>query len=46
MAMTESSFIRLQTVMMDAGELKDYVSHAALANNTLAEEVFLELTAN
>lgn len=45
MAMTESSFIRLQTVMMSAGELKEYASFSALANNALAEEVYGEVTA-
>ncbi len=42
MAMTESSFIRLQTVMMSAGELEEYTSYTAIANNALAEKLYAE----
>lgn len=45
MAMQESAFIRLQTVMMSAGELEEYAPFSALANNTYAEEVYREVFA-
>ncbi|MBP5307876.1 MAG: ABC transporter substrate-binding protein [Clostridia bacterium] len=40
MAMTEDALERLQSVMTSAGELNKKVSLSALADNTLAEEVF------
>ncbi|MDE6219551.1 MAG: ABC transporter substrate-binding protein, partial [Lachnospiraceae bacterium] len=36
---TEDSFILLQNILMEAGELEDYVPYKDLVTNTFAEQV-------
>ncbi|MEG1805884.1 MAG: hypothetical protein RR327_05790 [Clostridia bacterium] len=43
LAMTEDSFIRLQDIMANAGELKSRCEYTKLIQNKFANEVFEEL---
>ena len=43
--MTESAYNRLTTIMSNAGELTENIPFSTIVDNTIANEVYSELTA-